>query len=174
MFLTNVVCSADLRCNINLGHLCQRLVNVKYDPSHFSGLVWQHKTIGGNCLVFSNGKINCNGKADSFKEGIKRLRRYARYLQKMGYDVTLNDVKVLTASAFHAFDDHLNIKELGEQRGTRYEPELFPTATFKRENVTFSCFHNGKIIITGIKKLSDIDDVIYPTLLELDLYTITP
>ena len=108
MFLTNVVCSADLRCSINLSHLCQRLTNVKFDPSQFSGLVWQHKTIGVNCLLFSNGKINCNGKAESFKEGIKRLRRYARYLLKMGYDVSLNNVKVLTASAFHAYDGNIN------------------------------------------------------------------
>jgi TATA-box binding protein (TBP) (component of TFIID and TFIIIB) len=52
MKLTNVVCSADLRCLIDLKKLCLRLSNAKYDPSQFSGLVWQHKRIGGNCLVF--------------------------------------------------------------------------------------------------------------------------
>ena len=93
-------------------------------------------------------------KAESFKEGIKRLRRYARYLQKMGYDVSLNNVKVLPASAFHAFDGHINIRELGGQRAIRYQPELFLTATFKRENVTFICFRNGKVVNQRNRQIS--------------------
>ena len=70
MIITNVVCSGHLRCSIDLRELCRSLVNVKYDPAKFPGLVWSHRKIGGNCLVFSNGIINCNGKASNMKDGI--------------------------------------------------------------------------------------------------------
>ena len=173
MRITNVVCSASLGCSINLSHLCRRLANARYDPRRFSGLIWHHKKIGGNCLVFSNGNINCNGKAETFQDGIKRLRRYARSLQKLGYTVRLTDAKVLTVSACHDLGSHLDLSTLSRDRRLVYEPELFPTVVFKVLGITFSCFHNGKVIVTGIKIETDIRDVVYPTLVELRLYTRT-
>jgi TATA-box binding protein (TBP) (component of TFIID and TFIIIB) len=67
MQLTNVVVQADLGCTLDLRVLTYRLTNVRYDPKVFSAVVWQHRKIGGNCLLFSNGKINCNGKCLSRK-----------------------------------------------------------------------------------------------------------
>ncbi|OWF41098.1 TATA-box-binding protein [Mizuhopecten yessoensis] len=95
----NVVCDADLGCYVDLVELAGRIANVRYDPRVFSGLVWQHINIGGNCLVFASGKINCNGRASSFDEGRRRLRRYARMLQRLGWNVTLTNARVVTASA---------------------------------------------------------------------------
>ena len=73
MKITNVVYSAHLGCSMELVGLCQRLWNCWYDPRTFPGLIWQHRLIGGNCLVFASGVINCNGKAVSFEEGRQRL-----------------------------------------------------------------------------------------------------
>jgi TATA-box binding protein (TBP) (component of TFIID and TFIIIB) len=75
MRITNVVVQGELGCRIYLKQLVLKLFNVRYDPNRFSGIIWQHRTIGGNCLVFSSGKLNCNGKCSSFREGIKRLGR---------------------------------------------------------------------------------------------------
>jgi hypothetical protein len=52
-----------------------------YQPQRFSGIVSQHRKIGGHWLVFSSGKLNCAGKCSTVLEGIQRLRRYARLLQ---------------------------------------------------------------------------------------------
>lgn len=171
MYMTNVVCSAHLGCNVNLRELCYQLSNVRYDPARFSGLIWQHRRVGGNCLVFSCGIIQCQGKARSLKEGRCRLRRYARILQKTGLCVVLQNTKVLTASAFHVLSAPLDLNTFVKERQLLYEPDLFPTVNFQREGITFSCFHNGKIIITGIKNRSDVDQIIYRTLIELELYT---
>lgn len=171
MIITNVVCSANLGCSINLRHLCYRIANARFDPRTFPGLIWQHKTIGGNCLVFSNGVINCNGKASSVREGQQRLRQYARRIQRLGFTVLLNKTKCLTISASHTLSDALDLQLLAKERKVLYEPELFPSLNFKREGVHFCCFHSGKVIITGIKDLSQIDDVVYPVLIELELYT---
>ena len=58
MKITNVVYSAHLNCTIDLISLCQRLRSCRYEPRSFPSLIWQHRNIGGNCLVFANGVIN--------------------------------------------------------------------------------------------------------------------
>jgi TATA-box binding protein (TBP) (component of TFIID and TFIIIB) len=98
MQLTNVGVQADLGCSLDLRVLTYRVTNARYDPKVFSAVVWQHRKIGGNCLLFSNGKINCNGKCLSLQDVRRRLRRYARQLQKMNYPVQLTNVRVVTAS----------------------------------------------------------------------------
>ena len=165
MKLTNVVVGGQLDTVINLCALARQLTNVRYDPTSFSGLIWQHRKIGGNCLIFANGYINCNGSCESFRGGIKRLRRYARLLQKLGYCHTLTDVKIITASASHRLDGKVKLEHIPFKY--RYEPELFPAIMFKREDIHFTLHFSGALIITGIKKPEDIDDVIYPVILEL-------
>jgi TATA-box binding protein (TBP) (component of TFIID and TFIIIB) len=108
MQLTNVVVQADLECSLDLRVLTYRLTNARYDPKVFSAIVWQHRKIGGNCLLFSNGKINCNGKCLSLQNGRRRLRRYARKLQKMDYSVRLTNVGVVTASTAHQLTDTID------------------------------------------------------------------
>jgi len=171
MHLTNVICSAHLGCTVRLREACYQIDNTRYDPAHFPGLIWQHRRIGGNCLVFANGTIQCQGKARSLGEGIKRVRQYARILQTRGWPVVLSKIKVITASGFHILSGALNLDTLVQERRLIYEPDLFPTANLTKDGVTFCCFSNGKIVIAGIKKKKDIDDVIVPTLLELELYT---
>ena len=167
MHLTNVVVQGQLNFSLDLNILANTLINVRYDPSKFSGLIWQHRRIGGNCLLFSNGKINCNGKSSSFDDGIKRLRRYARLLQKNGYCRSLSKIKVITASASHRLENVVRPENIPVSY--RYEPELFPALMFKREGMHFTLHLSGSLIITGIKGQKDIDDVIYPVLVELSL-----
>ena len=114
MKVTNVVYRAHLGCPMDLTTLCQRLWNSRYDPKTFPGLIWQPRIIGGNCLVFANGVINCNGKAASFEEGHQRLHRYARKLQILGCQVQLRDVKIITLS--HTLSVRLDIHNYVSQR----------------------------------------------------------
>lgn len=157
----------DLGCPIDLLQLAYRLRNVRYDPKSFSGVIWQHRSIGGNCLLFSNGKINCNGKCSSFREGRHRLRRYARCLQKMGYPVYLSNVRLVTASAVHQLSGAIEPRQL--PKDFTFEPELFPAVMFRRHGMHFTCHLNGKMLITGIKRHSNLDDIM-SVVLELELY----
>lgn len=158
-------------CQIDLKALCYRLTNVRYHPKRFPGLIWQHRKIGGNCILFSNGVINCNGSAYTLREGKERLRRYARRLQKLGYLVYLTNIKLITASAYHTINNPINLQLLATGRVSDYEPEIFNSVFFKNDDVTFCCFSTGKVIITGVKSSKQIENVIYPTLIELELYT---
>ena len=140
MIITDVVYSAQLNCPIDLRQLFYKITNVRYNPAQFPVLIWQHRKAGGNCLVFSNGIINCNGKVSSKREGYERIRKYARLLQKCGYPVNLMDVKLLTMSMSHTLSSGLDMKRLSVDRDVVYEPELFPSLNFKREGVHFFFF----------------------------------
>ncbi len=171
MRITNVVYGASLGCPIDLRGLSNLLGDAKYDPSRFSGLIWRHSRIRGCCLLFRNGKVVCNGSATSFKDGEIRLTRYARQLRRLGYRIRLSDVKLITASAYHTLSGSIDWSTFCRESGSSYEPEIFPTVMFKKEKINFSCHLNGKLLITGIKSDEDLEDVVYPALIELELYT---
>jgi TATA-box binding protein (TBP) (component of TFIID and TFIIIB) len=146
MRITNVVVQGELGCTFDLRELTHRLVNVRFDPRSFSGLIWQHCKIGGNCLLFSNGKINCNGKCLSLRDSRRRLRRYARCLQKMVYEVRLSNVRLVTVSAVHQLSGRIDPSRLPKDFSC--EPELFPAAMVRRHGLHFMCHLSGKTMIT--------------------------
>lgn len=168
MRLTNVVYQGEMNCVINLKQLTTQLVNVRYDPLKFPGVIFQHRKIGGNCLIFSNGKINCNGACDSFDTGLKPLRRYARYIQRIGYDVVLTNVQPVTASAFHKLSSRLDVNSISPALNFSYDPELFPAVMMRRNDIHFTCHLSGSVLITGIKRPKDLDEIVYPTIVEIE------
>lgn len=167
MRLTNVVVQGDLGFNICLRELTYKLANVRYVPRKFPAVIWQHRKIGGNALVFSNGKINCNGKCSSLQDGRRRLRRYARILQKLGYGINVRNIRVVTASATHQLSGRIHPQHLPQDFS--YEPELFPAVMFRRTSLHFTCHLSGILLITGIRREKDIDEV-NGAIIELELY----
>ena len=132
--LTNVVVQADLSCSINLKHLANNTRDIKYDPGRFTGAIWQHRLIGGNCLVFHNGKVNCNGNK-SIHQAKKRLRQYARLLQRHGFQVTLKKIELITMSAVHRLSSTLELKEVSAMLGAEYNPEILNAAILKKKRI---------------------------------------
>ena len=170
MRLTNVVYQANLNVQIDLNCLVHQLNNVRYNPRTFSGLIYQNRKIGGNCLIFSNGKINCNGACSDF--GVKRLRRYARILQRLGYVVRLSEIRLVTASAVHKLSGRINVKSLSRIPDFQYNPELFPAAMLRRQGIHFTCHLRGSVLITGIKHSTDLDNVVFPTMVKIELLVV--
>ena len=82
----------------------------------------------------------------------------------------LTDAKIITVSASHTLSGGLDLYRLAGERSLLYEQEIFSRLNFKIERVNFCCFHTGKVVITGIKTTTQINDVVYPTLIKLELY----
>ena len=164
--VTNVVVQTDLQVTIDLTYLTNNTKDIRYDPKLFSAAIWQHRKIGGNCLVFRNGKLNCTGNR-SILQAKKRTRQYARVLQKMGFSFVLKKIDLVTISAVHTLSSTLDFSKTCAILGATYNPEIYNAAMLKKGRVHFNCFHTGKVVITGIKNIN----VIYPTLLELELCT---
>jgi TATA-box binding protein (TBP) (component of TFIID and TFIIIB) len=51
----------------------------------------------------------------------------------------------------------------------KYDPELFPAIMFKRQGIHFTLHFSGTLLITGIKGHRDLENVVYPTILELSV-----
>lgn len=164
--ITNVVVQTDLHNIIDLTHLTNNSRDIRYDPRVFSAAIWKHKKIGGCCLVFRTGKLNCNGNR-SVDEARKRIRQYARLIQKHGFGGNLQNIDIITMSAVYQVSSNFDFNKLQGILGATYEPELHNAAMLKRGKIHYNCFHTGKVVITGIKNT----DAIYPTLLELELCT---
>ena len=164
--ITNVVVQTDLHASIDLPYLANNAMDIRYDPGLFSAAMWQHRKIGGSCLVFGNGKLNCNGNR-SIHQAKKRIRQYARLIQKLGFCVNLDNIDVVTMSAVHQVSSTLDFNKMCKLLGATYEPEIYNAAMLKRGKVHYNCFHTGKVVITGIRNI----DIVYPTLLELELCT---
>ena len=120
-------------------------------------------------MLSKRGKMMCNGAASSIPQAKERVRRYARLIQKAGYSVHLTNIRMVTMSAVHTLNKDINMSKLAKDFCAQYEPELFSAATFKREGIHFTLFATGKMIMTGIKQLNQIENIVLPCIIELEL-----
>jgi len=79
--------------------------------------------------------------------------------------VELRNIKVIIASATHELNGRIDPRRLPLH--FNYEPELFPAVMFRREGLHYICHLSGKMMITGIKRDKDLDDI-YPVILEME------
>ena len=166
--ITNVVVQSRISISINLHEFIYKIRDGKFMPPRFSGLIWNHKKIGGCCLLFSNGKLICHG-GSSFNQARIRVRKYARLIQKtLNESVRLHAVKLVTASLLADLHIPVNLHRVSQcYPGASYEPELLNAATCRRGRVHFTIFSSGKIVVTGIRDTLLINTVVQPTLMDL-------
>ena len=96
------------------------------------------------------------------------MRKYARILFKMGYPVSLTKVKIATCSSVYSLINGVNYFKMMKLPAATYEPEIYHALNIKRKRVHFTVCRSGKVVITGITSERVIDDIVNPTLLELE------
>ena len=159
-----MVIQASWSRHLNLAQLHLQLNGARYDPRKFTGLIWKDPDVGGNCLVFGNGKVICSG-SHSILDAHEMLRRYTELLKQFERGVHLVDVKLVTMSACHRLSGPVDLRLIVTLLGGMYEPELFNGAMLKRNRTNYTIFATGNVVIMGVKDEEDI----YPILLELEL-----
>jgi transcription initiation factor TFIID TATA-box-binding protein len=106
--ITNVVTRANLHCKLNLRNIVSKVMNVIYNPKKYSGLIWHHRHIKSKCFVFHTGIILCMGN-NTLKDAKKDIRKYGRLLCKLGYNVHIIQIKLVTQSAVATLSGKLHI-----------------------------------------------------------------
>jgi len=171
--VTNVVLKSVLatRTPLDLPSLANVLTNVAYDPRQFSALRLKSKKIGGSMLLFANGYAICHGPATNRFEANRRLRRYARRVQKAGYpDLRLTATGLVTVSLVASVGRRLNLPDiLALMTDTSYEPELHNYLMLRTPRAHFNVFSTGKVVVTGVRRFSHITSDVAPTLIELSI-----
>ena len=112
-------------------------------------------------LIFNNGKVVVTGAKSKAKSMIA-ARKFARVVQKIGYDVKFKDFRIRNMVASVDMTFGVNVTALSHDPGhgsfASYEPEIFPGLVYHMvvPSVVLLIFTTGKVVITGAKCESDI------------------
>ncbi len=159
----NIVATTSLEKEVSLTKLARVQPNTEYNPDTFPGLVLRIKKPKSAVLVFNSGNLVCTG-TKSIGQVREVIQQVIKQLKKIGVNVTIKpkiNVQNIVASGSINLKLNLNLLSL-ELENTEYEPEQFPGLVYKLDEppATFLLFSNGKLVCTGTKDKSQLDDSI--------------
>lgn len=161
--IVNIVVSASLGHDIPLEKMAATLSNTEYNPEQFPGLVIRIKEPKTSALIFSSGKIVCTG-ARTLDEVSASIREIIKSLEKINVKIKEEpDFTVQNVVASGSVGFALNLNALAMKLdNTEYEPEQFPGLVYKLPELkaTFLLFSNGKVVCTGTKSESEVNNAL--------------
>lgn len=91
--INNVVCSFSVRCHLNLREIALNGINVEYRKEN--GMVTMKlRRPYTTASIWSSGKVTCTGATSEMHAKIA-ARRFARCLQKLGFNARFNNYRVV-------------------------------------------------------------------------------
>lgn len=121
-------------------------------------------------LIFASGKMVVTG-AKSEDDSKLASRKYARIIQKLGFNAKFTDFKIqnIVGSCDIKFPIRLEGLASRHHNFSSYEPELFPGLIYRmlKPKIVLLIFVSGKIVLTGAKVREEIYlafESIYPVL----------
>lgn len=168
--LQNIVCTVNLGCRLDLKKIAMHARNAEYNPKRFAAVIMRIREPRTTALIFSSGKMVCTGaKSEDFAR--LAARKYARIIQKLGFEAKFMDFKIqnMVGSCDVKFPLRLEGFVFTHSQFTSYEPELFPGLIYRmfKPKIVLLIFVSGKIVLTGAKERSQINEAfgnIYPIL----------
>lgn len=171
--IVNIVCGVNLNCLIDLRSVALHALNARYAPKRFQAVTLRQREPKSCALVFASGKMQVLGTR-SVADARLAARKFARIIQKLGYQVRMTGFNVQNLVA------HVNVKFTVRLEGllaTRhsafcsYEPEIFPGLIYRivKPKVSLLVFTTGKIVLLGAKREEDLEEamrLMFPLLKE--------
>jgi len=172
--IQNVVASADLGSELDLGRLAMSMDGAEYEPETFPGLIYRLKDPKTATLLFRSGKAVCTG-AKTLVEVEHAISTVAANLMKAGIQLSSPlrfEVQNIVASADLGQPINLTsvVVTLGLEN-VEYEPEVFPGLVYRLNSpkVVILLFGSGRLVCTGAKRSKDVEDAIIKISEELRL-----
>jgi transcription initiation factor TFIID TATA-box-binding protein len=123
-------------------------------------------------LIFASGKMVCTGAKNEDSAKVAS-RKFARIIQKLGNHVTFSQFKIQNVVGSCDVGFPIDLEHISQKYVdfTSYEPEVFPGLIFRmlEPKLVFLIFVSGKIVVTGARKKTDIEEAfekLYPVLEE--------
>lgn len=111
--INNVVCSFSVRCHLNLREIALSGANVEYRKEN--GMVTMKlRRPYTTASIWSSGKITCTG-ATSEDSAKQAARRFARCLQKLGFNVRFNNYRVVNVLGTCSMPFSIRISSFSER-----------------------------------------------------------
>lgn len=130
--LQNIVSTVNLACKLDLKKIALHARNAEYNPKRFAAVIMRIREPRTTALIFSSGKMVCTG-AKSEDDSRLAARKYARIIQKLGFDAKFLDFKIqnMVGSCDVKFPIRLEGLVLTHSKFSSYEPELFPGLIYR-------------------------------------------
>src|ERR1700728_5243266 len=136
----------------------------------FAAVIMRIREPKTTALIFASGKMVVTG-AKSEDDSKLASRKYARIIQKLGFNAKFTDFKIqnIVGSCDIKFPIRLEGLASRHHNFSSYEPELFPGLIYRmiKPKIVLLIFVSGKIVLTGAKVREEIYQAfeqIYPTL----------
>jgi len=148
--INNVVCSFNVRCHLNLREIALQGLNVEYRKEN--GMVTMKlRQPYTTANIWNSGKITCTG-ANSEDQARIAARRFARILQKLGFNTRFTNYRVVNVLGTVTLPFAIRITQFSQaHHAASYEPELHPGVTYKCKDpkATLKIFSTGSITVTA-------------------------
>ncbi|XP_026207609.1 TATA-box-binding protein-like [Anabas testudineus] len=166
--IQNVVSSVRLCCRLDLNLIASKVWNVEYNPKNYKALTMRIRKPRTTAVIYESGYVICTG-AKSEEQSRVAIRRFARMVQKLGFPVSLFNLKILNlVASCHTFPVSLERLTMAHRQHCSYEPELFPALFYTvKAGTTLTIWASGKISYSGAKSQAEVYkvfDTIYPVL----------
>ena len=133
-------------------------------PETESFMTWAKMRFSKNnnyVALYSSGKILISGTKSDL-ELYSTANKLSNYLNDNGISNNIQKIKVNNYVLIDQMNIHVNLEKLLInllQYDVSYEPEQFPALKFKdSNNITYLLFNSGKITITGVKSLDNLEE----------------
>jgi len=170
--LQNIVATVNLDCRLDLKTIALHARNAEYNPKRFAAVIMRIREPKTTALIFASGKMVVTG-AKSEDDSKLASRKYARIIQKLGFNAKFTDFKIQNIVGSCDVKFPIRLEGLAFSHGTfsSYEPELFPGLIYRmvKPKIVLLIFVSGKIVLTGAKVREEIYqafEAIYPVLSE--------
>jgi len=168
--LQNIVATVNLDCRLDLKTIALHARNAEYNPKRFAAVIMRIREPKTTALIFASGKMVVTG-AKSEDDSRLASRKYARIIQKLGFNAKFTDFKIqkIVGSCDIKFPIRLEGLASRHHNFSSYEPELFPGLIYRmmKPKIVLLIFVSGKIVLTGAKVREEIYqafELIYPVL----------
>ncbi|KAF9778607.1 transcription factor TFIID-domain-containing protein [Thelephora terrestris] len=157
--LQNIVATVNLDCRLDLKTIALHARNAEYNPKRFAAVIMRIRDPKTTALIFASGKMVVTG-AKSEDDSRLASRKYARIIQKLGFDAKFSEFKIqnIVGSCDVKFPIRLEGLAYSHGQFSSYEPELFPGLIYRmiKPKVVLLIFVSGKIVLTGAKVREEI------------------
>jgi TATA-box binding protein (TBP) (component of TFIID and TFIIIB) len=168
--IRNIVATVNLDCRLDLKTIALHARNAEYNPKRFAAVIMRIREPKTTALIFASGKMVVTG-AKSEDDSKLASRKYARIIQKLGFNAKFTDFKIqnIVGSCDIKFPIRLEGLASKHHNFSSYEPELFPGLIYRmiKPKIVLLIFVSGKIVLTGAKVREEIYqafEMIYPVL----------
>lgn len=158
MEIVNITATVQMEKDFNLDFLLKSLPNAEKSN------IWVKVRVppyGKYTAFYATGKFLITG-VKNYKELNEVANNVENYLKENGVDNSIIDININNHVLIDKLDFNIDLNDLIiklSSYNASYEPEQFPGLSIKDENnITYLLFSSGKITITGVKSLENLDE----------------